>query len=110
MSWGAHIRYIGAMWRIRWESPISAFLRGSASYCDSSAVGSVHQVAVVCISNSGSVTGPQPRFSWVSNAIFLNTVTMDEVSTSPRARVMGPSSSRSNSSSTFRLVVRSASV
>ena len=111
MSWGAHIRCMGAMCRIRCARPTMAFFSGSFSNSPSSSSGSVHQQAVVCISSSGSVTGPQPRFSWVSKRIFLNRVTMLLTSTSPRARTMlVPSPSDSNSSSTFRLVVRSASV
>ena len=58
----------------------------------------------------GSVTGPQPRFSWVSSFIFLNSVTMLLTSTSPRWRTIPPIGASSKSSSTLTLTVRLASV
>ena len=98
------------MLRIRFARPTSAVCNSSCEQEMDGVSGKLHQQAEVCISSSGSVTGPQPRFSCVSNLIFLNSVTMELSNTSPRARVSLPLGRDSNSSSTFRLVERFASV
>ena len=68
-------------------------------------------MAVVCISCSGMLIEPQPTFSWVWNLSFLNMVTFQATITSPRCRLpAGRSSASSKTSSTLRVMPRSASV